>query len=275
MEFLVYVLLLLLTGCAVGFASGLLGVGGGFLMVPIQYFLLTAMGLDSSISLRIAFATSLAVILPTTISGTLGHLKKGAVNKKIAIHMGITSLLGGLFGAFISTQVPASYLKIVFGILLLAVGTKLFFSKTNNQKENLNDNILLLLILGFAVGTLSGLLGIGGGIAMVPILSLIIGLNMREVVGTNSAIMIFSATGGLITYLFMGLSVSGLPEYSLGYINLLQMFLIAVTSVPFSQLGVWVAHRISPDKIKTIFIILIYYMALKMIGLFEFLGLTL
>ena len=98
---------------------------------------------------------------------------------------------------------------------------------------------------------------------------------MREVVGTNSAIMIFSATGGLITYLFMGLSVSGLPEYSLGYINLLQMFLIAITSIPFSQLGVQVSHRISPDKIKTIFIILIYYMALKMIGLFEFLGLTL
>ena len=85
MDFLFYVILLLLTGCIVGFASGLLGVGGGFLMVPIQYFLLTATGLDSSLSLRIAFATSLAVILPTAISSTLGHIKKGSVNKKIAI----------------------------------------------------------------------------------------------------------------------------------------------------------------------------------------------
>lgn len=274
MDFIIYVILLLLTGCGVGFASGLLGVGGGFLMVPIQYYLLSATGIDTSLSLRIAFATSLAVILPTAISGTLGHLKKGSVNKRIAVFMGMTSLFGGLSGAFVSTQVSASYLKIIFGFLLLIIGIKLFISQSDTEKEDLNDNTLLLLILGFSVGFLSGLLGIGGGIVMVPLLSLVIGLNMHDVVGTNSAIMIFSSTGGLISYLFMGLSINGLPEYSLGYINLLQFILIVITSIPLSQLGVYISHKISPNKIKMIFMILIYYIGLKMIGLFEFLGLS-
>ncbi len=274
MEFLTYIVLLLLTGCIVGFMSGLLGVGGGFLMVPIQYFLLTAIGLDSSLALRMAFATSLAAILPTAISGTIGHYNKHVVNKRIAILMGLSSLFGGLCGAFVSTQLSASYLKVIFGLLLLIVATKLFFSQTNNEKENLNDNFLILLFSGFAVGLLSGLLGIGGGVVMIPILSLVVGLNMREVVGTNSAIMIFSATGGLITYLYMGLSLQNLPEYSLGYINILQLGLILITSIPLSQLGVYMSHKISSDKIKFIFIVLIYYVGLKMIGLFEFLGLS-
>ena len=75
----IYLLALLITGIGVGFASRLLGVGGCFIMVPVQYWVLIASGIDPSIAIRTAFGTNLLVVLPTAISGAYGHHKKGAV----------------------------------------------------------------------------------------------------------------------------------------------------------------------------------------------------
>ena len=87
------------------------------------------------------------------------------------------------------------------------------------------------------------------------------------------AMMIFTSIGGTISYMLDGLNVSGLPPYSIGYVNLLQWILLAGTSVPMAQVGVRAAHRLPAKKLKYIFIAVMIYMALKMIGVFSWLNL--
>ena len=100
MDPILYFASLILTGITAGTASGLFGVGGGFLMTPVQYWLYTSGGIDSTLATRLAFGTSLAVMIPTMISGAFAHHRRGAVNWQAAIPMGCAAVFGGLAGGY-------------------------------------------------------------------------------------------------------------------------------------------------------------------------------
>ena len=85
--------------------------------------------------------------------------------------------------------------------------------------------------------------------------------------------MIFTSIGGILSYTVNGLHVSGLPPYSVGYVNFLQWILLAGTSVPMAQVGVRVAHKLPAKQLKYVFIAVMIYMGLKMIGVFGWLHL--
>jgi len=279
MDLIVYLLILALTGVLVGFTSGLLGVGGGFIMGPVQFFLLVALGVDPNIAIRVAFATSLAVILPTAISGAIGHGRRGAVLLKPAILLGSTGFVGGALGAFIATNTPVNLLRILSGILILGSAMWMFRNLPENQNENNEDlrssNDLTYLIWGFLGGLSSGILGIGGGVIMVPILTILLKFRIHKAIGTSMAFITLASVGGIIVYILQGLSVSGLPPYSAGYVNLVQFMALALTSIPMAQLGVITAHRLPGKRLRHIFIIVLFYISLKMMGIFEWLNLPL
>jgi len=88
----IHIVSLLITGIGVGFASGLLGVGGCFIMVPVQFWILTSIGINPTTAIRIAFGTNLAVVLPTAINGAIRHHRKKAVIWKAGIVLGLTGL---------------------------------------------------------------------------------------------------------------------------------------------------------------------------------------
>jgi uncharacterized membrane protein YfcA len=85
--------------------------------------------------------------------------------------------------------------------------------------------------------------------------------------------MIASSIGGVIGYAVNGLGVEGLPAYSIGYVNLVSWLALAVTSVPMAQVGAMAAHRLPAKELKYVFIAVMVYMGLKMIGVFGWLGL--
>ena len=115
------ILILLAAGAGTGFASGLLGIGGGAVMVPISYWLILAMGISPDIAIRIAFGTSLLVILPTAISGSWRHNREKAVRWKTALILGSCALVGGLVGASLAAHLSEQILKVGFGGLILAI----------------------------------------------------------------------------------------------------------------------------------------------------------
>jgi len=268
-----YVLALLLTGIGVGFVSGMLGVGGCFIMIPVQYWVLTDMGVDPTVAIRVAFGTNLLVVLPTALSGAIGHHKKEAVLWKAAIVLGITGAISSSLGAFAASHLPGNVLKTIFGIAILGGAIRMLTAKPPKIEERPLENVFTYVLWGMPLGFACGLIGIGGGVLMVPVMVVFLRFNMHQAVGTSTAMMIFTSIGGVISYIFEGLNVNGLPNYSIGYVNLLQWILLAGTSIPMAQVGVRAAHKLPARKLKYIFIAVMVYMALKMIGVFSWLHL--
>lgn len=241
-------------------------------MVPVQFWLLTSVGIDPTIAIRIAFGTSLAVAFPTAVSGALGHRRKGAIVKEAAIFVGISGLAGGFLGAFVAAHTSANILRMIFGLMYLVVAFNMM-TESSHRSQVRSEKMGFYLLLGLLVGFISGLIGIGGGALMVPALVIFMGFEMHRAVGTSSAIMIFTTFGGAISYILNGLDVTGLPPFSFGYVNYLQWALLAGTSIPMARIGASASHLLPEKQLRWIFAVLMLYMALKMMGIFEFLQL--
>ena len=263
-----HILILLATGIGVGFATGLLGVGGAFITVPITYWVIVDMGIPADIAIKIAFGTNLLVILPTAISGALGHNRKGAVRWKVALGLGLCGLAGALLGATLATHLPGETLRVGFGALVLAVALWMGLDTTLNltkERGEQKESLVSLAPCGFLIGMITGLAGIGGGILAVPLLALAFGFPMHLAVGTSTAMIIFTSLGGVIGYMVNGVGVSALP-YSVGYVNLPIWLCLAAASVPMAQLGAKASHALPAKRLRYVFIAIMVYVGLKMLG---------
>ena len=267
------VVALLITGIGVGFASGLLGVGGCFIMVPVQFWALKAIGVDPTIAIRIAFGTNLLVVLPTAFSGAMAHHKRGAVLWQAGITFGIAGALGAFGGAFIASHLPGEILTMAFGIAVILGGIRMLTAKPPKIDEHPSDNITAFILWGIPLGIVSGIIGIGGGVLMIPIMVFFLKFKMHQAVGTSTALMIFTAVGGALSYAVNGLGVQGLPPYSTGYINWYQWAILAGVSIPWAVVGANTAHLLPAKQLKYIFIAVMFYMGLKMCGVFAWLNL--
>ncbi len=261
-----YFIGLILIGICAGFASGLLGVGGGFLIVPLQYFLLKYIGVNPDLAMLISLGTSLAIIIPTSMSGAYRHTRTMDGILKPGIQLGIFGIIGGAIGGFVASGLPSRILEIIFGCLLLFITVKNIVD-INKEREDarIPFNLLTTGIIGLLVGFSSGLLGVGGGVFLIAILTALLGFSLIEAIGTSSVFICLTAVGGFLSYVVSGWGVSTFP-YSIGYVSIINFILIACFSVPLASFGAKMAHKVPQKKLKIVFSILVLYMALKMLG---------
>jgi len=267
-----HIIILLVTGVVVGFAGSLLGLGGAFIMTPVQYMVYTSVGMPTDLAIKIAFGTNLLVILPTAISGVWRHHKQGAVLWKAALVMGSCSIVGSFVGATLATHLPGQALKVTFGIIVIISAIRMITAKLPEIDEAPKSNPWLLIAWALPMGVITGLLGIGGGILAIPIMTLALRFRIHNAVATSLAMMIFTSIGGVIGYIVNGIGVAGLPPYSLGYVNIPAWFLLSVTSIGMAQVGAIVAHRTQARYLTYIFVLITFYLGLRMIGVFDWLG---
>ena len=130
----------------------------------------------------------------------------------------------------------------------------------------LDFNFIAIMLTGLFVGFSSGLLGIGGGIFLIVILTALFGFPMIRAVGTSSVFISLTAVGGTLSYIISGWGINPFP-YSLGYVSIINFLLIACFSVPLAQVGAKYAHRLPEKRLKQIFGVVVLYIALKMLGL--------
>lgn len=267
---LMFIFGLICIGIIAGFASGLLGVGGGFLMVPLQFFLLTSNGLDSGLAMMVSLGTSLAIIIPTASSGAYKHQKEKKGIVKPGVTLGLFGIIGGFLGGILASYIPSNILQFIFAILLFLVAINMIYQLNKIEDEKianykLDFNLISAGLTGVCVGLLSGLLGIGGGVLLVPILASLFGFVMIEAIGISSVFISLTAIGGVLSYIYSGLTVNTLP-YSLGYLSLVNFVVIVLFSVPLAYFGAKLAYKIPEKKLKQVFAIVLVYMAIKMFG---------
>jgi len=261
-----YLGILIFTGAFAGIFSGLLGIGGGFIMSPVQYWLLQETGMQPDLAIRAALGTSLFVILINAIIVTLKYHRRQAVLWKPAMIMGVSGLIASFEGAAVASYLPASTLSTIFGVVIILGALKTYTTPAVKEKDEISSNPVAYIFAGILIGFFSGLLGIGGGVIGIPIMLIFLHFDMRKAAGTSAAIMLFTSFGGSAGYVINGWGQAGLPPYSLGYINLLNWILLVVPGLLAARKGADVAHLVNPEYLKHLFVLLMIYVGLEMMG---------
>ena len=184
--------LLILTGIAVGFAGGLLGVGGCFIMTPVQIWVFTSQGVPLDIAVKLAFGTNLLVVSPTAMSSAWGHSKRDVVLWRAGVTLGVVGAMGAVIGATIAAQLPGAMLKTLFGVATLLGGIRMLTARPLKVEEEPVDRPLILVAWALPMGVITGIIGIGGGVLMIPVMVLALKFKMHNAIGTSTAMMIFT-----------------------------------------------------------------------------------
>ncbi len=243
---------MLLTGCVAGVLAGLFGIGGGIVIVPVLEAALGAAGVDPGIRMHVAVATSLATIIPTSVSSARAHHARQSLDLDIARRWFLFVLIGALGGAWLASQLHSRTLALLFATLAGLVALKLLFlPETRNLTTEVPRNVLVPLI-PFGIGGASAMMGIGGGTFSVLALTLF-GMPIHRAVGTAALFGLAISLPGALGYVLSGWSDPRLPAWSLGYVNLLGFLLIAPATWLTAPLGARIAHAFTPKVLSMAF----------------------
>jgi len=250
-------------GATVGFFSGMLGIGGGAIMVPLLVMLFESQGLPRTHILHLAVGTAMATIFFTSMSSVRAHAARGAIRWDIAWKMTPGILTGGLVGsgltAYISTIVFAALFTLV---IYIAATSMLLDRKPRASREP--PGAVGMFAAGFVVSALSAFAAIGGAFLTIPFM-LWCNVPMLPAIGTAAMIGFPIALSGSVGFIVAGLREAGLPAWSLGFIYLPALGGMVVASMLMAPLGAATAHNVPVKWLRRIFAGLFYVLATRML----------
>lgn len=241
--YLTIIIIGILIGILAGFISGLLGIGSGMILVPTVAYIYGE-------NFKIAIACSLLTIAILAPVGAYKHYRYGNVKIKLGILLGMFGIIGSIIGGIVSENLPTDILKILFAITLLIVSIKMRMSIKEYKRDK--KHVKSIPIIGFLAGFISALLGLGGGIVMVPLM-VFIGIPIHIAVGTSLLAIIMNSTAGAITHAaFESLKI---------YISIS----LAIGGIFGVGIGVKTANKLDAIKLKKVFEIFLMIIAISII----------
>lgn len=254
---------MLLTGAVGGILAGLLGVGGGLVIVPMLEATLAYVGVDASVRMHIAVATSLATIIPTSISSALAHHRRQSIDFELIRYWSPYIVVGAIAGIIIAANVGGWVLAAIFAAVALSAAIKMILPLDDTAIAADVPRGLLGSGIPFGIGAVSTLMGIGGGTLSVPAMTLS-GKPIHLAVGTSALFGLVIAVPSTIGYMATGWNSAELPYASLGYVNALGFALIAPATVLFAPLGARIAHALSHRLLSLLFGLFLCGIAIRM-----------
>jgi uncharacterized membrane protein YfcA len=243
---------LLATGALAGVLAGLLGVGGGIVIVPVLYQVLTWLAVDADVRMHLTVGTSLATIVATSLASARAHRRRGSLDLALLRTMAAGVLLGALAGVVVGTRVGGALLTGTFAAVALLVAANMALRPGNTHLAPALPTGWPRPVLGAIIGAFSVVMGIGGGTLSVPLLTAF-AVPIRTAVGTGAAIGLLIALPGAAGFALSGLGTPGLPAGSVGYVNLIGFALITPMSVVCAPLGARLAHALPTRAVRYAF----------------------
>lgn len=253
------------TGVVGGVLAGLLGVGGGIVIVPVLELVLGLLGVPAEFRMHIAVATSLAVIIPTSISSARAHHKRASVDFDLAKRWSAFILAGAIAGIVIASRVDGTVLTGVFGAVALVVAIKMALPLDDVTILPEVPKGVLAGIVPTSIGTLSTMMGIGGGTLSVPILNLM-STPIHRAVGTSAFFGLLISIPGAVGFAIAGWGNEQLPVGSLGFVNIIGFVLIAPVTILAAPIGARIAHALSRRHLSLLFGLFLLLVSVRMIS---------
>jgi uncharacterized membrane protein YfcA len=235
----------LLLGFAIGVTLGLFGGGGSILTVPALVYV---MGNEP----RAAVTASLAIVGLNSLSGMWLRRSQGGVNWRVAASFGVAGMLASFATSQISKQFAGSTLLIAFAVLMLAVGASMLLLRPPQPRAQIAALSPGVLLAGAGVGALTGMLGVGGGFLIVPALVMIVGLPMRQAIGTSLMVIAMNSLAGLLGHFGETIDVASIAAF-------------AAAGIAGTLAGTRLATRIEPDRLRRYFAMFVVGLALVLL----------
>jgi uncharacterized membrane protein YfcA len=250
-------------GLVVGFFAGMLGIGGGVIIVPLLVLLFAAQQFPAERVLHLALGTSLASIVFTNLSSVRAHHLRGGVRWDIVRAATPAIVAGTLVGTLFADRLSSRYLAIIFIVFVFFSSLQMWVDSKPAATRTLPGK-LGLSTAGFAVGALCSLVGVGGGILVIPLMT-ICNVPMINAIGTSAALGLPISIGGALGYVITGLHQTQLPPLSLGYVYIPALVGLVVGSFVTVPFGAHVAHRTRVIVLRRVFAVVLFALATKML----------
>lgn len=250
-------------GSITGLLAGLLGVGGGMVMVPALYWILSTQGLADS-AMHIAVATSMAVIIPTGFVSARSHYKRGGVDWALWRRWVPGAIAGVIIGTLMASHMPKDILRIFFGTLLLMLAGLMVWTPHTSPKRQLPETLSVMLPLGALIGFISALAGIGGATLSVPAMRFM-NRPLPRAIGTASALGVAIAIPACAMYLVLAPYGHVNAPWVVGSVHLKAALLIACTSLPMAPVGAKLTHTLPVRTVKIVFVFFMVLVSAKLL----------
>ena len=253
-------LMLVAVGALAGFFAGIFGIGGGAILVPVFYECFRLAGVPLEVRMPLCIGTSLAIIIPTSISSFRAHYIRGAVDLGILRQWWIPILIGVVAGSVTARYAPERLFKIVFACVAWSAAARLILARDSWKFGDVLPTGPLMRLYGFFIGLLSTLMGVGGGL-FANLLMTFYGRPIHQAVATSSAIAVLISIPGALGYVYAGWPAAArFPDvaalqlpFAIGYVSLIGAVLVMPTSLLTAPLGVRAAHAMSKRTLEIAF----------------------